>query len=120
MKAWTYLLPVPVVAALAMAPQDPQTPGDPALVDQVAVVSLSDLQYTNLQGTPTVVSSRNVVEIRLLEDHAQSIRLELIYENGDYSLIDAQSFHLLRTGNSAREVRLVRGKSTRMRFPRLL
>jgi hypothetical protein len=47
------------------------------------------------------------------------LRLELLYENGDYSLIQAQGFHLLRNGGSSREVRLVRGKSTRMRFPRL-
>ena len=119
MKAWKILLPIPVVAALAMVPQDPQNPGDPALVDHVAVMQLSELQYTNIQGTTNVVSARNVVEIRLFDDHSQAIRLELLYDNGDYSLIDAQSFHLLRNGALTREVKLVRGKTARMRFPRL-
>ena len=119
MKAWTFLLPVSVAAALAMVPQNPASPGDPALTDQVAVVSMSELRYTNLQGTASVVSARNVVEIRLFEDHPNNIRLEMIYENGDYSMVDAQEFHLLRLGNTTREVKLVRGKMARMRFPRL-
>lgn len=118
MKAWKLLLPVPVIAAIAMVPQDPP-PAEPKSADQAAVTSISELQYITLQGTPSVVSARNVVEIRLIEDHAEHIRLELMYENGDYSLIDAQGFHLLRNGPSAREVRLVRGAQARMRFPRL-
>ncbi|MEO6595177.1 MAG: hypothetical protein ABIP94_10535, partial [Planctomycetota bacterium] len=86
MKAWKFLLPVPVLAALAMVPQDPQNPGDPALIDQVAIMPLSELQYTSIQGTTNVVSARNVVEIRLFDDHEHAIRLELLYDNGDYSL----------------------------------
>lgn len=118
MNAWKLLLPVPVVAALAMTPQDP-TPVDPTVADISAVATISELTYVNLQGTPTVVPARNVVEIRFLDDHDEHIRLELVYENGDYSLVHAQAFHLIRSGNSPREVRLVRGKQTRMRFPRL-
>lgn len=118
MNAWKLLLPVPVLAAVALVPQNPN-PGDPSLADQVSVVPISELQYINPQGATTVVTARNVVEIRLIEDYAQSIRLELVYENGDYSLIDAQSFHLLRNGGSTREVKLVRGKQARMRFPKL-
>ena len=71
-----------------------------------------------MQGITTVVNARNVVEIRILEDVPQGIRLELFYETGDYSLIDAQAFHLLRNGGSTREVKLVRGKQARMRFPK--
>lgn len=118
MNAWKLSLPVLLIAAVAMVPQDPQV-ADPSLVDQSAVVTVSELHYVNLQGNPTVVPARSVVEIRMLEDHPERIRLELIYENGDYSLIDAQGFHLLRNGPSAREVRLVRGKQARMRFPRI-
>lgn len=118
MKAWKLLLPVPFLFALAMVPQNPQNPGDPSLADLVSVVQISELNYVNPQGTTTVVSARNVVEIRLIEEIQQGIRLELFYENGDYSLIDAQAFHLLRNGGSTREVRLVRGKLARMRFPK--
>lgn len=118
MNAWKILLPVSFLVALAMVPQGTQNPGDPSLTDLVGVVSISELNYVNPQGNTTVVSARNVVEIRLIEDTAQGIRLELFYENGDYSLIDAQAFHLLRNGGSTRDVRLVRGKQARMRFPK--
>jgi hypothetical protein len=117
-----YLLPVSVLAAIAMVPQDPQplqaqTPPPPT--EQVNIVTMSDLQYVNLQGVSTTVAARTVVEIRLLEECTQHIRLELIYDNGDFSLLDVQAFHLLRNGSAAREVRLVRSKTDRMRFPRL-
>ena len=53
----------------------------------------------------------------LPEQSPESVRLELLYDNGDYSMVDAQAFHLLRAGQSTREVKLVRGKQSRMRFP---
>ena len=115
MKAWKLLLPVPVLAALAMVPQGQA----PAPADPTAIVPLSELQYVNLQGNLTSVSGRSVVEIRLIEDCADHIRIELIYENGDYSLIAAQSFHLLRNVGGTREVKIVRSKTPQMRFPRL-
>ena len=116
MKHWMLLLAIPVVAAIAMVPQG-QNPGDPSLADQTHVVAISELQYVTPHGTKSV-SARNVVEIRLLEDVAEGLRLELYYDNGDYSLIDCQAFHLLRTGQVTREVKLVRGKQSRMRFPK--
>lgn len=114
MKAWKLLLPVPLVFALAMVPQDPA--GDAELA---AILSISDFQYVTLQGNVTTVPSKNVVEIRYLEDHNEHIRLELLYDNGDYSMIDAQAFHVLRSGNTMREVKLIRGKRSRLRFPKL-
>ena len=119
MKAWKLLLPVPIVAALAMVPQDPQAVVPADGTEQSTTAQITELQYVNLQGTTQVVTSRQVVEIRLVEDHSQHIRLELVYENGDYSLIHAQAFHLLRNGTSAREVRLVRTRQGKMRFPKL-
>lgn len=123
MKAWKLVFAVPVIAALAMVPQDPKPEAAPADAQAAAnsvVVMMSELQYTNLQGTTQVVPARAVAEIRFIEDHGEHIRLELIYENGDYSLIDAQAFHVLRNGPSPREVALVRVQQARMRFPRLL
>lgn len=117
-----YLLPVSVVAAIAMVPQEPQPPqaqSAPQSTEQVNIVTMSDLQYVNMQGVSTTVAARTVVEIRLLEECSQHIRLELIYDNGDFSLLDVQAFHLLRNGSATREVRLVRSKVDRMRFPRL-
>ena len=105
-----------------MVPQDPQpaAPQNPGPPEPTTVVTISELQYMNQQGAPVSVPARNVVEIRLLEEFEQHIRIELIYDNGDYSLLDTQGFHLLRNnGGSTREVRLVRGKKSNMRFPRL-
>ncbi len=119
MKAWYLLFPVLVISAVAMAPQGAQDPADAAPAEQVTVLPITELQYVTPQGTLQAVPARNVVEIRLLEDHPHAIRLELVYDNGDYSLISAQSFHILRENGSTREVRLVRSKESRMRFPKL-
>ena len=83
------------------------------------IATISELQYVSLQGTTTVVSARSVVEVRIFDDSTQSVRIELVYDNGDYSLITAQAVHLLRSGTGNREVKLVRSSSARMRFPRL-
>lgn len=112
-KPWKLLLPLPLLAGLAMVPQG-QAPDDPT-----TVVSIAELHYVGQNGAPTIVSARNVVEIRFLEDCTDHIRLELVYDNGDYSMIDATAFHLIRSGTGSREVRLVRTKVARMRFPRL-
>src|SRR5262245_40871628 len=105
-----------------MVPQDPapQSPAnsDAAKIEPAVIVPISELKYRTLHGADRVLSARTVVEVRLFEDHPHNIRLELIYENGDYSMIDATEFHVLRSGTT-REVKLVRGKLARMRFPRL-
>jgi hypothetical protein len=116
MKVWKLLLPVPFLAALSMVPQGQEKPAP----DETAVViQMSELRYTTQDGATQAVSARNVVEVRLLTDLAPGIRLELLYDNGDYSMIDAQAFHLLRNAGGTREVKLVRGKVEQMRFPRL-
>lgn len=118
MNAWKLLFAVPVVAAIAMAPQDPPS-NDAAIADIVTVRTISELQYTPLNGSSVSVPARSVVEIRYMDDRSEHIRLELVYDNGDYSMQTVQGFHLLQTGAGGREVRLVRGASARMRFPRL-
>lgn len=115
MRAWKLLLPVPFVAALSMMPQ-----GQDKATDEVAaIVMLSELRYTTPDGASQAISARSVVEIRVLTDLTPWIRLELTFENGDYSMVDAQAFQLLRNAGSTREVKLVRGKVAQMRFPRL-
>ncbi len=118
MNAWKLLFAVPIVAAIAMAPQDPK-PSDAAIADIVMIRTISELQYTPLGGASVSVPARSVVEVRYMDDRSDNIRLELVYENGDYSMQTVQGFHLLQNGNGSREVRLVRGASSRMRFPRL-
>lgn len=125
MKASLLFLSLPIAAALSFAPrhivqQDPQSP--PAAqqpAELVAVMPLSELRYVDLQGGKKIISARNVVEIRMFDGITERIRLELLYENGDYALIDAQAMELLRTGGSTRDVRMVRSSQAQMRFPRL-
>ncbi|MEC7724491.1 MAG: hypothetical protein VYD05_03175, partial [Planctomycetota bacterium] len=120
-KAALLCLSLPIAAALAFAPaparpgQDPQDPAP----ENIKILSISDLQYVDQQGNKKTVPAANVVEIRLFDDHADSVRLELLYDNGDYSLIDAQAMHILRKNGSTRDVRLVRTQRATMRFPRL-
>ena len=121
MKASLLCLSLPIAAALAFAPspasvfQDPQDPN----LETVTVMPIAELQYVDMQGKKHVVPSTSVVEIRVFEEQAHSVRLELLYDNGDYSLVDAQAMHLLRKSGTTRDVRLVRSKQAAMRFPRL-
>lgn len=115
-KHWLYLVPVAsLVALVAMMPQGHPPTDD----DVVAVARMSELQYVDSAGKVSVVPARNVLEIRLCDDDLQHIRIELLYENGDFSLVDAQAFHLLRVGRDEQDVRLVRTKSSRLKFPKL-
>lgn len=123
MKAALLFLSLPIAAALAFAPnqapQDPQPNEPQAVQEATSVISLSELQVKDLQGNTSIISARTVVEIRMFDGMTDHIRVELLYENGDYSLIDAQAIHLLRNGGGTRDVKLVRTEQQRMRFPRL-
>ena len=116
------MLSLPIAAALAFAPaqQDPAKAKQELEPAEVAkVLSISEMQYVNLQGKTVTVPARNVVEIRVLQAGAEGVQLELLYDNGDYSLIHAQAMHVLRNLGATREVRLVRSGETSMRFPNL-
>jgi hypothetical protein len=122
-KASLLFLSLPIAAALAFAPnqsiQDPK-PVDPNKPNETtSIISLSELQIKDRQGVMSVISARTVVEIRMFDGMNDHIRLELLYENGDYSLFDAQAIHILRNGDASRDVKLIRTEPTRMRFPRL-
>ena len=120
MKNWMLLLPVPCVAALlAMVPQDPRGTEDPAVTDVSTVLRVTELQYVDNQGKTSVIPSRNVFEVRLLEDTQHGMRFEILYDNGDYSLVDAQALHVLRSGRDPMDVRFVRSVRARQRFPKL-
>lgn len=115
-KTWP-LLAVPFAfLLLAMSPQAPQD--DPAVkADLAQVVSMCQLQYLDASGKSVTVPARSMLELRLLDDSTQGMRIEIYYENGDYSQVDARSFHIVRAGGDVQEVRLVRSKMTRMKFP---
>lgn len=116
-RLWLPALAVPaVLVLLAMAPQGPQD--DPAAkTDLAQVVSLSQLQYVDSVGKSIAVPARSMLEVRLLEDFQHGLRFEIYYENGDYSLVDAQAMHLVRAGQDVQEVRFVRSRLARMKYP---
>ena len=118
MKASLITLALLLAATLAFVPQDPKASAEPAHQDS-SVISLSEMQYVDRQGNTRVVPSTQIVEIRVFDDDSDHVRLELLYDNGDYSLIDAQALHILRSGTPTREVRLVRASREHMRFPKL-
>lgn len=119
MKATLLYLSIPLAAALALSPapslpsQDPQNPE----AENVKVMPISALTYTTAKGVQKIIRAEKIVEIRLFDDHSDSVRIELLYENGDYSLIDAQQFDIMRRTGSPRDVRLVRTQRSKMRFP---
>ena len=119
MKATLLYLSIPLAAALALSPapslpsQDPQNPE----AENVKVMPISALSYTTANGERQIIRAEKIVEIRLFDDHSHSVRIELLYENGDYSLIDAQQFNIMRRTGSPRDVRLVRTQRSKMRFP---
>ena len=123
MKASMLFLSLPIAAALAFtpnntAPQEPQNPANAQKIES-SIISLSELQVQDMGGETLRISARRVVEIRMFEDIADHVRVEVLYENGDYSMIAGQSMHLLRRGDGTRDVKLIRTKLTSMRFPRL-
>ena len=119
MKATLLYLSIPLAAALALSPapsrpsQDPQNPE----AENVKVMPISALSYMTANGERQIIRAEKIVEIRLFDDHSHSVRIELLYENGDYSLIDAQQFNIMRRTGSPRDVRLVRTQRSKMRFP---
>ena len=118
MKSWKILIPVPfLVALLAMVPQDPKGAAKDGALTQSKITRISAVQYVDSAGKTQQISSRNVVEVRMLDGFPQSIRFEVLYENGDYSMIDAQALHILRSGNDKMNVRLARSPNSEQRFP---
>ena len=92
MTHWKLLIAVPVLAAIAMVPQGESVATPPTEISHV--VSISELQYRTPDGKTTTVSAKNVVEIRLIDDITDNIRLELYYENRDYSLVEVVGFEV--------------------------
>ncbi|MEC7584553.1 MAG: hypothetical protein VYE77_09555 [Planctomycetota bacterium] len=120
MKSWKLLIPVPfVVLLLAMVPQDPAAAAKQSPQTKSKIMRVSAVQYVDTAGKQHQISSRNVVEVRMLEGFPNGIRFEVLYENGDYSMIDAQALHILRSGNDKMNVRLVSCPSSDQRFPML-
>lgn len=120
---WKLVVPVTMFGVFAaMAPRGIAPPQDPAgqPKEEVTVAArVAEVQYVDRSGQSHTIPGRNVLALRLIDDPAEGMRMEILYENGDYSLVDLQALHLLRQGADVQEVRLVRTTRERLLFPRL-
>lgn len=108
------LLLLPLLAAIAaLAAQDQ----DPAAEEIVARVRMAELQYTDQAGTLHAIPASTIVQVRLFSDSGDRMLLEVYYENGDYTMLQPQSFSVIRKGSGAQEVQLVRTTRKRALFP---
>ncbi len=117
-----------VVPLLAM--QDAQRTQQGAQANQVAktdpfhqesVWSFTVLQYTNARGDVIEVPARNLTKIWLLRDEDGDLRMELLYQNRDYSSLAIRDFSVIRSSPSAIavDVPVVRTTMAGMAFPEM-
>ena len=84
-----------------------------------ARVRFAMLQYNDGAGQTQSVAARNIREVRLVKLSDQDLRLELLYHNGDYSLIALGTMHFISKadGMPSEEVLVTRTTSAGIRFP---
>lgn len=107
---------VPFSIAAAVAPQDPQIDDD---FRQEVVWNFAVLQYVNTRGETVQIPASRLTKVWLLRTVEDRMRLELLYENKDYSQITVDEFHVLRSApnTSAVDVPVVRAEIDAMAFP---
>lgn len=108
---------VPVLTT-SSAPQDaPARPDDPFY--QESTWNLAVLQYTTLRGDVVEIPGRLLQKIWLLKTPEGRLRMELLYENLDYSSVDVRDFTIIRSspGQTAVDVPIVRAGIDAMAFP---
>lgn len=88
---------------------------------QETVWSFTVLQYSNLRGDLVEVPARNIAKIWLLKDEDGDLRMELLYQNRDYSSLSIRDFSLIRSSPAAVavDVPVVRTSISGMTFPEM-
>jgi len=114
------LLAAPLaIALLAMTTldQDPQNP------ENRSRLRFAELQYVTATGTTVPIAAKDIDEIKLhTRPHGSQVLLEIYYQNGDYSLIQTEGFHIIRRGAAGtQEVSLIRteGEAADFTFPKI-
>lgn len=83
-----------------------------------ARVNFAIFTYTDTGGRTTSVQARDLIEVRLLHGQQEHMRLELLYQNGDYSMVDAHAFHLVRKSEAGgSDVVVTRAEPAAIVFP---
>lgn len=114
--AAVFAITVLVCVAWTTAPQDPQR-RDP--FQQQSVWNFAILQYTDSKGDVVEVPARDIARIHLLATVEDRLRMEIVYQNRDYSSIAIRDFSVIRTSPTvtASDVPVMRGRFETMAFP---
>ncbi|MGE0142479.1 MAG: hypothetical protein AB7I19_04390 [Planctomycetota bacterium] len=81
--------------------------------------SFTVLQYCNTKGDIVEIPARNIAKVWLLKDEDGDLRLEILFQNRDYSSVAVSDFSLIRSSPSAVavDVPFVRRSIQGMQFP---
>jgi hypothetical protein len=93
-------------------------PEKPVANGTSARVPFGTLTYTEPGAPPVSVSAKSLIEVRLIQAPYEGLRVELLFQNGDYSLIKPASFQVQRkTDGNSYEVLVTRTDPSGMAFP---
>lgn len=97
--------------------QDAQQKSNPFY--QTTRLNFAILQYTNSSGKVMEIPASTVTKIWLLADTEGGLRMEIAYENGDFSSLQIQDFHVIRRSSklASVDVPVVRTDISGMAFP---
>lgn len=106
-----------LTAFVAFPAQDTEQKRDPFY--QSTRLNFAVLQYTNSLGKTTEIPASKITKIWLIAESDGDLRLELSYENGDYSSLELHDFHLIRRHNNLAsvDVPVVRSDMSGLAFP---
>ncbi|MBK8980549.1 MAG: hypothetical protein IPM29_31995 [Planctomycetes bacterium] len=102
---------------LSFAPQDPGEVQDP--FRQEMVWNFAVFQYVDSRGNLVEVPARNISRMWFLATREDRLRIEILYENRDFSSVEVSDFHMIRSSPSASavDVPVVRSRFAGMAFP---
>ena len=107
---------VPVLA-VSSGVQDSKTSQDPFY--QESTWNLAMLQYTSARGDVVEIPARLLTKVWILKTEEGRLRMEILFENRDYTTIELRDFSVIRAspGLSPVDVPFVRATIDGMAFP---
>ena len=114
------LASLPVLpAVLPQMGQDPATLIAQDPFQQEALWNFAVLQYTNDAGQTVEVAASAIAKLWLVSMGHGRMRLELLYQNRDYSQVDLRGFSIIRRSNAyaAVDIPIIRTTVSGMAFP---
>jgi len=102
---------------VALPVQDAKQKANPFY--QAAQLNFAILQYTNSKGKSVEVPASTITKIWLIADSDGDLRMEISYENGDYSSLAINDFHVIRRSSNLAsvDVPVVRSDMSGLAFP---